>query len=91
MTTTPFGLAGCPQCGELVGTVARHTWATAAKATAIFLALAALWLLLVFSPLHLLIALVAAATAAAFVAAVIYGATAPFAKNRCKACGHRWR
>jgi hypothetical protein len=89
---TPVDAYACPRCGDLVGTVGRRSWGSVGRAAAVFAALLFLWLVLRSSPFSALMTHVAAAAAiAALAVTVLCAVTAPFARNRCRNCGHRWR
>jgi len=92
MITVPLDAYACPRCANLVGIVWRHGWSSVGRTALAFVALLSLWLVLRVSPLPaVLVDLAAVATATALAATLLCAATAPFARNRCKACGHRWR
>ena len=92
LPATPVDAYACPRCGDLVGTVRRRSWSSVGLVAAAFAALLFLWLVLRSSPFPALMTDVAAAAAiAALAATLLCAVTAPFARNRCKVCGHRWR
>jgi len=92
LPATPVDAYACPRCGDLVGTVRRRSWSSVGRAAAAFAALLFLWFVLRVSPFPALMTDVAAAAAiAALAVTVLCAVSAPFARNRCRVCGHRWR